>query len=198
MSFRGPQALRMHERLAYLGALGFGVIGALLYAAPLRFGGVDIPAPWLPLIPVYFWALLRPDLARAASAFAIGLFQDFVSGGPLGVWALTYLIAFAVLAPQREAFSGQTGGAVWIGFSLFVVIAAVTAFAAGWLGTRFHSAPNLEGLGLDPSVLGERDIRPGPAVVPLISEAFVTMLIGPLAARALGGFSRIGSMERPA
>ena len=118
MSLRAPHTLRMHDRLAYFGALSFGVLGALFYAAPLRFGGFDIPAPWLSLIPVYFWALLRPDLGRAATAFAIGLFQDFVSGGPLGVWALTYLVAFAVLAPQREAFSGQTGGAVWIGFSI--------------------------------------------------------------------------------
>ena len=189
------RTLRLHERFAFFGALAFAIFGALFYAAPLGLGG-DLPAPWLPLIPVFFWAAMRPDLARAAAAFAVGLFQDFISGGPLGVWALTYLAAFALLATQRDALTGQAGGAIWIGFVFFVLLAGVVAFGAGWLASRFRPGMELEGLGLDPSVLSERDIRPGPAVAPLILEGVLTMLLAPLAAKALGGFARIGSIGR--
>jgi rod shape-determining protein MreD len=154
--------------------------------------------PWLPLLPVFFWGLLRPDLLRAVAAFGIGLFQDLVSGGPTGLWALTYLVAFAAIAPQRDALAGQSASAVWIGFALFVVFAAVTAYLAGWLASRFGGAPALEGLGVDTGATAERVIRPGPALRPLLLEAAVTALLGPLAARALGGFGRIGALGRAA
>lgn len=197
MTARG-RTLRVHERVAFFGALSFAIIGALIYAAPLGVARFDAPMPWLPLLPVFFWGLLRPDLLRAVSAFAIGLFQDIVSGGPLGVWALTYLVAFAVIAPQRDALAGQTPSAVWIGFALFVGLAAVTAYGAGWLASRFRPEPMLEGLGIDPAVMLERDIRPGPALAPLLLEGAMTALLGPLAARALGGFGRIGALGRVA
>jgi rod shape-determining protein MreD len=188
----------MHERLAFLGALAFAVAGALLYAAPVNFAGVDVPMPWLPLLPVFFWGLLRPNLPRVGAAFAVGLLQDLVSGGPLGVWALAYLVAFAVVAPQRDALAGQSPGAVWIGFALFVVLAGIVAYAAAALSSRFRPPLVLEGLGLDPSVIGQRDIHPWPAVRPLVLEAVMTVLLGPFAARVLGGFERIGELGRPA
>jgi rod shape-determining protein MreD len=197
MMARG-RTLRVHERLAFLGALAFAAFGALIYAAPVSFAGLDIPMPWLPLLPVFFWGLLRPGLPSAVTAFAVGLFQDLVSGGPLGLWALAYLVAFALVAPQRDALAGQSPGAVWIGFALFVLLTGVVAYAAGLLASRFNPAPVLEGLGLHPSVENERDIRPGPALVPLALEALTTMLLGPLAARALGGFERIGALGRAA
>jgi rod shape-determining protein MreD len=197
MTVRG-RTLRVHERVAFFGALGFAVIGALIYAAPVGVAGFDAPMPWLPLLPVFFWGLLRPDLVRAVAAFAVGLFQDIVSGGPLGVWALTYLVAFAAIAPQRDALAGQSPSAVWIGFALFVVLAAAVAFGAGWLASRFRPDPALEGLGIDPATMLERDIRPGPALAPLLLEAGMTALLGPLAARPLGGFARIGALGRAA
>jgi rod shape-determining protein MreD len=197
MNARG-RTLRVHERVAFFGALSFAVLGALIYSAPIGIGGLDVPMPWLPLLPVFFWGLLRPDLMRAVAAFAVGMFQDFVSGGPLGIWALTYLIAFAAVASQRDALAGQSASAVWIGFALFVLLAAIVAYAAGWVSSRFLPSPALEGLGLDPSVVSERDIRPGPAFAPLLLEAAMTAILGPLAARALGGFGRIGELGRAA
>lgn len=191
------RTLRMHERLAFAGGLAFAVLGALVYAAPVGVAGFHPPMPWLPLLPVFFWGLLRPDLMHAVAAFVVGLFQDLVSGGPLGVWALTYLVAFAAIAPQRDALAGQSSTAVWIGFAMFVALAAVTAYGAGWLASRFRPAPALEGLGLDPSALLAGDIRPGPGFAPLVLEAAVTVLLGPLAARALGGFARVGALGRP-
>jgi rod shape-determining protein MreD len=197
MTGRG-RTLRMHERLAFAGGLGFAVLAALVYSAPIGVGGMDAPMPWLALLPVFFWGVLRPDLGRAVAAFGVGLFQDIVSGGPLGVWALAYLVAFAVVAPQREALAGQSAGAVWIGFALFVALAGVAAFFAGWLASRFVPTPDFEGMGIDVGVLIERDIRPGPALTPLVLEAGMTALLGPIAARALGGFARIGALGRAA
>lgn len=184
---------RARDRYLLIGGLALSLVGALVYGAPVEIGGLDLPTPWIAAAPVFYWAMLRPDLTRVIAAFGVGLMQDLVCGGPLGVWALAYLVAFVLAAPQRGAMTGQTGGAVWIGFVLFVGVAAGVAYAGGWLSSQFRPAPELEGLGLDPSVIGQRDIRPGPAVAPLVLEAGATMLLGPLIAWPLGGFHKIAS-----
>lgn len=192
------RTLRIHERVAYLGGVAFAILGAMIYAAPGRVAGFDAPMPWLGLLPVFFWGVLNPDLMRGVTAFALGLFQDLISGGPLGVWALAFLVGFIIVSRQREALLGQSVEAIWIGYVVFVVGAAVVAYASGWLSSQFRPGPELEGLGLDPSVLGERDLKAGPAFAPLLLEATATALIGPIAARALGGFARIGEIGRAA
>jgi len=70
------------------------------------------------------------------------------------------------------------------------------SYMAGALSAQFRPAPDLEGLGFTADALAQGDIRPGPAVRPLILEALATVLIGPFAARALGGFGRIGEIGR--
>jgi len=190
------RTLRIHERVVFLGGFAFAVFGVLIYAAPAHVAGIDLPMPWLALLPVFFWGVLSSDLLRGVTAFALGLFQDLISGGPLGVWASAYLIAFVAATYQREALSGQSAGAIWIGYVVIVFVAAVSAYAAGALAAQFRPAPELEGLGFTASALAQGDIRPGPAVRPLIFEALATALIAPLAARALGGFGRIGEIGR--
>lgn len=154
----------------------FGVLGVLVYSAPVRIGGFEPPMPWLALIPVFFWAAHGPSFARSAAAFGLGLAQDIVSGGPLGAWALAFMGGYALTATQREALEGQTAAAVWIGFAFCVVAAASLAALGGWVS-----------------------LRQPPAMLALTAQALITALIAPAAALPLGGLGGLGrARERPA
>ena len=87
-----------------------------------------VPPPLLGLIPVYFWCLVRPDLMTPAAAFAIGILQDVMSGGPPGIWTFSFVVGFAVIQRQRDAFAGLAGAAAVLGFATATLIVCATAY----------------------------------------------------------------------
>lgn len=95
-----------------------GIIGVLILALPLRlFEGVA-PTPIIPLVVVFFWSIYAPDFMPSVSVFFIGLLQDLLTGGPLGLWAAVYLVAQYAVMSQREYFLGREQKVVWLGFAL--------------------------------------------------------------------------------
>ncbi len=84
-----------------------------------------IVAPSLPLMAVYYWAVLRPELMPRTAVFAIGLLQDVLSGVPLGVNALVLLLAHAVLLHQRRYLVGKSFWMFWLGFVMLAPAAGV-------------------------------------------------------------------------
>jgi rod shape-determining protein MreD len=85
--------------------------------------------PPLALMSVYFWAIHRPDLLPAPGAFAIGLFQDILSGGPPGLYAFVFLVLHSVLSSQRRFFLGRVFIMEWLVFALV----APFAFLVIWI-----------------------------------------------------------------
>ena len=106
-----------------------GLVGVLLLAVPLRLFGGLAPTPILPLVVVFFWSVYAPSYLPAASVFLIGVSQDFLSGGPLGLWPAVYLVTQYVVLSQRSYFLGREQHVVWIGF----VVAAAAAALILWL-----------------------------------------------------------------
>ncbi|MEQ1929224.1 MAG: rod shape-determining protein MreD [Parvularculaceae bacterium] len=106
-----------------------GLIGVILLAFPLRLAEGLAPTPLLPLVVVFFWTIYGPGLLPAASVFLIGLLQDFLSGGPLGLWPAVYLVTQYVVASQRGYFLGREQRVVWLGF----VFAAAGAAFVLWM-----------------------------------------------------------------
>ena len=98
-----------------------GVIGVLLLALPLRLAEGVVPTPLFPLVVIFFWSIYGPSYLPAFSVFFIGILQDFLSGGPLGLWPAVYLATQYIVLSQRSYFAGREQQVVWIGF----------AFAAG-------------------------------------------------------------------
>ena len=94
-----------------------GLFGVLLLALPVRIGEGLIPTPLLPLVIVFFWSIYGPSYLPSASVFAIGLLQDFMTGGPLGLWPLVYLFTQYIVLSQRSYFVGREQRVVWIGFA---------------------------------------------------------------------------------
>jgi rod shape-determining protein MreD len=105
-----------------------GVIGAVVANFPVSLGGGLVPAPLFVLMPLYFWCLVRPDLMPPATAFMLGLLEDLLSGGPLGVWAASFVACYAFVDRERDAFAGLASYGAILGFATAVLIAAGTAY----------------------------------------------------------------------
>jgi len=108
---------------------GLGILGALVANFPISFLGNHIPPALLSFMPLYFWGIVRPDLMSPFWAFALGLLEDFLSGGPPGVWAASYVAAYAFIDNQRDMLAGLSGVGAITGFAF----AALVACASAWL-----------------------------------------------------------------
>ena len=58
-----------------------------------------------------------------AAVFAIGMLQDMMAGGPPGVWTLSFVVTYAVMTRQRDAFAGLSGLGAVLGFAAAALIA---------------------------------------------------------------------------
>lgn len=130
---------------------------------PVSFSGGILPPPLLGLTVIYFWTLLRADLVPPVLVLAIGLFEDLLSGGQPGLWAVGYLMAYALADRQRDAFAGLSGWGVMVGFSAVMFGAASVVYMAGSL-VYWRLAP----------------------IQPLLIQAIITVIFYPLIAVILG------------
>lgn len=139
--------------------LGFALalLSVIVPALPLGPLAASPPLPLAVLWLAYGWAREGGSTwRRPAALFLLGLLQDQLSGGPIGLWAALYVFSFlagGVFANATRSFSAITD---WIGF-------AGAAAAAGAVG-----------LALAGMILG------GAAVTPLIWALGVTVALFPL------------------
>ena len=123
-----------------------GVLGVLVLVSPLRLAEGHVPAPILPLVVVYFWSIYSPSHLPAFGVFLIGLSQDLVSGGPLGLWPSVYLFIRFVVLSQRGYFQGREQRVVWLGFAVVATLAAILLWLAMSLMSRAALSPYYLGL----------------------------------------------------
>lgn len=105
-----------------------GVLAALTANFPVSFFGNLGVTPLLSLMPLYFWGIVRPDLISPFWAFLLGLLEDFLSGGPPGVWAASYVAAYAFLDYQRDMLAGLSGVGALVGFAITALVACLSAY----------------------------------------------------------------------
>ncbi len=89
--------------------VALGILGVLIANFPVSFFGGLVPPPLLAFMPLYFWAMVRPDLMTPFWAFMLGLMEDFFSVGPPGVWAASFLAAYFLIDRQRDMLAGPVG-----------------------------------------------------------------------------------------
>lgn len=113
----------------------FGVLGACFFLA-LSLTFIPLPswaAPWRPdwvALVVIYWIMALPERVGLATAWSLGLLMDAISGGVLGVQALSLTLAAYVVARfhlQLRAFP------VWQQSLALVPILALAAFPSYWL-----------------------------------------------------------------
>ncbi len=113
------------------------LVFVLLSIVPYNFPGSAQLMPPLALMAVFHWGIYRPDLLPGPLAFILGLLQDILSGGPLGMWALVFLLVLFVMASQRRFFLGKKFVVEWLGFAL---VTPVVFFAIWLLGSIYIGA----------------------------------------------------------
>jgi rod shape-determining protein MreD len=131
--------------LVVLTPLLCGLVCTVLTNIPVSVLGGLVPPPLLALVPVYFWCLVRPDLMTPAAALAIGFAEDVLSGGPPGVWTLSFVLTYVLVARYRDSFAGLSGIAAVVGFSAAATFACAMAWfivaALAFLTPGAHSPP---------------------------------------------------------
>lgn len=117
--------------------LGWALTLLLLSFLPLPLEDIGPIRPNLLLIPVFYWAIYRPDLFGLGSAFFLGLVCDLMGGTALGVTSLSFVIAFISTGGQRRFFHGKSFAVSWWGFS----IVAAGALSIQWFfSSLLHSS----------------------------------------------------------
>lgn len=103
---------------------------ALIGVVPIPLSDYGSVAPLLPLIGVYYWAIHRPDLMPFPAVFLVGLVQDLLTGGALGVNAFVLLLTTWVVLTQRRTLAGMPVLFIWLAFAIIAAFAAAIEWAA--------------------------------------------------------------------
>lgn len=104
------------------------LIGVVLTNLPVSASGGWMPSPQFALMPMYFWCLVRPDRITPVWIFVVGVLQDVLSGGPPGIWAVSFVVMYAAVDRMRETLAGLAGLGAILGFATSVLIASATAY----------------------------------------------------------------------
>lgn len=111
------------------------VIWTVLFAVPIRVWTLSLPQPAFPMVLVFAWAVIRPSILAPFAVLLIGLFCDIFWGGPMGLWAVSLLIAYAAVFAARSILAGQSFFVMWAWFG----VACAIAEAAGVLLARMQA-----------------------------------------------------------
>lgn len=102
------------------------VVAAVPWVLPSRASFV---LPLLLIVVVFVLTLRRGRRLPGVSVFAAGLLMDVLTAGPLGYWAIVFLLTHTIAASYAR-LAGRGGfGALWLVFAA----TAVTTSVAGWV-----------------------------------------------------------------
>ncbi len=105
----------------------------LLGAVPLGLPGFATVGPLYSLCAVFFWTVVRPTLLPPFAVFFVGLVEDSLSGGPLGLWAVLFLLVQFVTISQRRVLVGIRFLLSWASFVPVCYIVGVAAWGGASL-----------------------------------------------------------------
>jgi rod shape-determining protein MreD len=105
--------------------------------------------PFAPLGLIHYWLMRRPATMPFPLVFLAGLVVDGVTHGPLGFWALVYLIGGAVVRLAGGQLHSSTLGRFAAFAAGFVLVGAVTwGLATGYYLRQIEVQPILAAVGL--------------------------------------------------
>jgi rod shape-determining protein MreD len=109
------------------------VSAVVALAACLPWGAtepVQFALPLLTMAVIFYWTINRRDQMPTPLVFLFGLFTDLATAGPLGYWALNFLIAVTIAHYGIDRYADGRG---WLTTLSFFAIAVSAVSAAGWL-----------------------------------------------------------------
>jgi rod shape-determining protein MreD len=141
------------------------LVATILFGAPIRIFGLQLPQPIFPMALAFAWAVIRPSILAPFAILILGLALDMFWGGPLGLWALCLLIAYGLALSGRAMMAGQNRLILWAWYALTTATAMVAAYLFVML-----------------------DSRSSPGVLPLIWQFVATIVLYPYAQRLIDLF----------
>ncbi|WP_138380535.1 rod shape-determining protein MreD [Luteithermobacter gelatinilyticus] len=117
-----------------VGLRGILPVGTVLLLAIVMVLPYKIPyfvnlMPFLTLIAVYYWTVVRPELLPVSAVFLVGLVQDILSGGPLGMMALLLLLVRQFVLLQGRNFLERDFLFNWLIFMLISLAFGAVSWA---------------------------------------------------------------------
>lgn len=126
--------------------LAASFLASFLLAVPVRIAGLQAPEPVFALVPAFAWGLGRPSALPPFALIVLGLGLDLLWGGPLGLWPLCLLAAYALVFSGRRVLAGQEFLALWSVYAVVCAAAMIVGFILS--GLSAGNAPSLVGVGL--------------------------------------------------
>ncbi|MDO8900192.1 MAG: hypothetical protein Q7V15_02445, partial [Phenylobacterium sp.] len=117
------------------------MLATLLFSLPIRVFGWGLPEPVFCMVPAFAWAMIRPSMVAPFGVLFMGLFLDIFWGGPMGLWALSLLVAYGAVLAARNMMVGQSRPMMWIWFAAACAVAQTVGFLVTQLDVR--ATPNL-------------------------------------------------------
>lgn len=100
----------------------FGLLLVVLSLLSVRLGRYfSAEFTLIPLAAIFLWPRHASLPSSPIYIFSIGLLVDITSGGPLGLWALTYLIMFGAFRPDLQAHDAGLWS-TWMRFGLWLLL----------------------------------------------------------------------------
>jgi rod shape-determining protein MreD len=158
---------RSELRLRGLTPFAFTLILVLASVVPWHIPHFAPVTPRFAAMGIYYWSIYRPDKLPYAATFSLGLLHDLLTGGPLGLSALVYLLMQSVLSSQRTFFHGKPFLVVWWGFSLVMPVLSLASWVIASLYFNAFLPP-----------------------LPFVIQAVLTILLYPLFGLALSALHR--------
>ncbi len=101
-----------------LSPMAITLLLVMVSVLPMHIPFFGMVSPVLSLMAVYYWSVFRPDLMPSFAVFGAGLFQDILSGTPLGVFALVFMLVRVAVVSRQKLFTGNSFVAMWWVFML--------------------------------------------------------------------------------
>jgi len=164
--------LRAEQNKKFIGIKFFlpvllGLLLVLIFRLPLRVEFLGMYMPYVSLIFVYYWVINGRRYVPFILVFLLGLFEDMVTMGPVGLNSIVLLVLAAGLFNQRRFFINQSFLVGWAGFCIICI--GATFFR--WMLESIYANNFL-------------------SMWPLIFQAIITMLFYPLLGALFGSLRK--------
>ncbi len=100
----------------------------LLMQVQYRVAFLDNLFPFLSLLAVYYWCIYKPQLMPVSMVFILGLLQDLLSGGPLGMMALALILVRTLVMGQGRQLPERGFLFNWLVFFIFALLFGLTTW----------------------------------------------------------------------
>ncbi len=145
--------------LPFVTTLGLVLLMQLQY----RLSFLDDLFPFLSLVGVYYWSIFKPRLMPVSVVFLLGLLQDILSGGPIGMMALLFILVRLFVIRQGRRFLEREFLFNWL---VFIMVSPVFGLATWAIASLY--------------------LKESQNIWNIFGQSILTIVIFPLVTSALG------------